>query len=357
MASIFKRKLKDGKSFTWRTVVRVQGHPPICNTFQRKKEAEEWGKEVERQIKMGKFKFEHRDNKRTYNDLAERYVSDGALEHLRSVDDVLRHLNYWKERLGSYALVHLTPELLSKERQLLVDTPTAKGQKRSSATVNRYIATLSSSLTYGCRQLRWLDENPCFNLIKLKEAKGRDRILSEEEAMRLLNACRESRSPYLFCIVLMAITTGMRQGEILKLKWDEIDLENQLAHLRETKNGRPRSVPLVDEIVAELKRLYESRMPNKPLIFASKTAFGQIEIKKVWQEALRSAGIENLRFHDIRHSFATLAARQGASNLELATAMGHRTLQMLQRYTHLEADIVRKYSQGITKNLNLGGSL
>jgi integrase len=129
-------------------------------------------------------------------------------------------MNYWKERLLDYALVHVTPELLSKERQLLIDTPTLKGKKRTSATVNRYIAALSSCLTYACRWLRWLDENPCFNLINLKESKGRDRILTEDEASRLINSCRESSNPYLYCIVLMAITTGMRQGEILQLKWD-----------------------------------------------------------------------------------------------------------------------------------------
>jgi integrase len=105
-----------------------------------------------------------------------------------------------------------------------------------------------------------------------------------------------------------------------------------------------------------LKRLHEAKDPHKQLVFASKTAFGEIDIKKPWQTALARAEITNLRFHDIRHSFATLAARQGASNLELATAMGHRTLQMLQRYTHLEADSVRKYSEGITKNLNIGAA-
>jgi integrase len=187
--------------------------------------------------------------------------------------------------------------------------------------------------------------------MKLKESKGRDRILSEEEASRLITACRESNNPYLFCIVLMAITTGMRQGEILQLRWEQIDFKNQLAHIRETKNGRPRSVPLVDEVVAELKRLYGIKHPHKPLVFASKTVFGKIDIKKPWQSALQRAGISNLRFHDIRHSFATLAASQGASNLELSTAMGHRTLQMLQRYTHLEANSVRKFSDEIVKNL------
>lgn len=353
MASIQKRKNKNGTSH-WRAVVRIKGFPTVCNHFDRKQEADDWAQEVERQIKMGQFKFERVNTHRTFADLIDRYISDGALEHLRAQKDAIRHMNYWKERLSGYALVHLTPELLSKERQLLIETPMLNGKKRSSATVNRYTAALSSCLTYACRRLRWIDENPCFNLIKLKESKGRDRILSEDEASRLIISCKESRNPYLFCIVLLAITTGMRQGEILQLKWDQIDFKNQLAHLKETKNGRPRSVPLVDEVIEELKRLHEAKNPHKQVIFASKTAFGEIDIKKPWQEALKRAELINLRFHDIRHSFATLAARQGASNLELATAMGHRTLQMLQRYTHLEADLVRKYSEGITKNLNIG---
>ncbi|MCP6769709.1 tyrosine-type recombinase/integrase, partial [Klebsiella pneumoniae] len=78
--------------------------------------------------------------------------------------------------------------------------------------------------------------------------------------------------------------------------------------------------------------LYQKRNSAKPLIFASKTAFGRIDIKKAWKEALKRAKIEDCRAHDMRHTFCTLAAKQGASNLELATAMGHRTLAMLQRY-------------------------
>lgn len=350
MASIQKRKNKNGTSH-WRAVVRLKGHPTVCNHFDRKQEAEDWSQEVERQIKMGQFKFDRMKTQHTFHNLVQRYISDGVLEHLRGQRDALRHMTYWKGRLAGYALVHLTPDLLSKERQLLLDTPTLQGKKRTSATVNRYMAALSSCMTYACKRLRWIDENPCFNLMKLKESKGRDRILSEEEASRLITACRESSNPYLFCIVLMAITTGMRQGEILQLRWEQIDFKNQLAHIRETKNGRPRSVPLVDEVVAELKHLHDIKHPHKPLVFASKTVFGKIDIKKPWQSALQRAGISNLRFHDIRHSFATLAASQGASNLELSTAMGHRTLQMLQRYTHLEANSVRKFSDEIVKNL------
>ncbi len=352
MASIQKRVNKNG-TFHWRVLIRLKGYPTVCNHFDRKKEAEDWAQAVERQIKAGKYKFDRANHQRTFLELVDRYKADGVLDHLKSAKDVLRHLKYWKERLGAYALVHLHSDLLSKERSLLVETPTSKGNKRDAATVNRYMASLSSCLSYAVKQLRWIDDNPCFNLMKLKESKGRDRTLNAEEAERLLVACRESQNPYLYCITLMAITTGMRQGEILKLEWNHVDLEAHIAHIKETKNGRPRSVPLVLEIIEELKKLYGCRNLAKPLVFASKTAFGKIDIKKAWQVAAKKVGLGDVHFHDLRHTYSTKASKQGATTIELSTAMGHRTLQMLDRYTHMQAEMTRQYSEGIVKKFNL----
>lgn len=352
MASIYKRENADGTK-VWRAVVRIKGYPSVSNHFERKQEAEDWAAEVERQIKLGKFKFDQHKQQHTFAQLIDRYVSDGALQHIRSAEDVVHHLNYWRTRLGDYALSHLTPDLIGQERQYLLDTPTSKSLQRSPATVNRYVSSLSALLSYAVR-LRWIDENSCFNLTKLKESSGRDRVLSEDEISRLLTSCRQSKSPYLYCIVLMSLTTGARQGELLGLEWRHVDFENRLAYLQETKNGRPRSISLADAVVDELKTLYQARNPAKPLVFASKTAFGRIDIKKAWKESLKRAQIENCRAHDMRHTFCTLAARQGASNLELATAMGHRTLNMLQRYTHLDVKVTQKISKHISQQILQG---
>lgn len=338
MASIFKSKNKDG-TFCWRAIVRIKGYPTVCSHFDRKQEADDWASTIEPQIKVGKFNFNQHKQQHTFTQLLERYISDGALQHIRSAEDVSHHLNYWKVRMGNFALIHLTPELIGKERQLLADTPT-----------NRYISSLSALFSYAIR-LRWIDENPCFNLIKLKENPGRDRIHSEEEITRLLFFCRQSKSPYLYCIILMSLTTGARQGEILNLEWSHINFDNKLANLKETKNGRPRSIALADPVVEELAKHYQIRNPTKPLVFASKTAFGRIDTKKAWKEALKRAQIDNCRLHDLRHTFCTLAASQGASNLELATAMGHRTLGMLQRYTHLDVQITKKFSKHISERI------
>lgn len=352
MASITKRKNKDGSSH-WRAIIRLKGHPTVCNHFDRKQEAEDWASDTERQIKLGKYKFAQQKEQHTFTQLLERYINDGSLEHIRSREDVLHHLIYWKERLGSYALVYLTPDLIGKERQRLAETPTPRKQKRSPATVNRYMSSLSALFSFAVK-LRWIDENPCFNLTKLKENPGRDRILSDDEIERLLASCLESKSTYLYPFVLMSLTTGARQGEILGLEWRHVDFENKLAYLKETKNGRPRSISLADALIEQLRILYQNRNPAKPLVFASKKAFGRIDLKKAWAAALNRADIEDFRTHDMRHTFCTLAAKQGGSNLELATAMGHRTLNMLQRYTHLDVQVTKKFSKQISEKILQG---
>lgn len=129
MASIQKRKNKNGTSH-WRAVIRIKGYPTVCNHFERKQEAEDWAVDVEREIKMGQFKFERHKQQHTFAQLIERYVNDGAVQHIRSAEDVMHHLDYWKARVGDYALHHLTPDLIGKERQHLVDTPTHRGTAR-----------------------------------------------------------------------------------------------------------------------------------------------------------------------------------------------------------------------------------
>jgi integrase len=350
MASIQQRINKNGTK-VWRAIIRIKGHPSICNHFERKQEAEDWANATDREIKQGKFKFDQHNKIHTFSELFGRFMQDGALEHHRSYKDTLRHLSYWKSRFGEYDLVHITPEFIGKERQLLIDSPSAKGTKRSSSTINRYMASLSSIFTYASKSLNWINENPVLRLIKLKENPGRDRVLSEDEIARLLESAKESKSPYLYCIILLSLTTGARQGELLKLDWRHIDFTNKIAYIKESKNGRPRSIALCNPVIEELKKLYQNRNPKKSLVFASKTAFGRIDIKKSWQHALKKANITNCRAHDMRHTFCTYAAAKGASNLQLQTATGHRTLNMLLQYTHMDVEVTKQFSNQISDQI------
>ncbi len=281
---------------------------------------------------------------------------DGAFELQRSFKNCRSQFDYWKQRLGAYALIHITPELIAQERKILIDSLLPDGSKRSPATINRYTAVLSATFGYAVKKLRWIVENPCHTLSRLKESAGRDRILNDDEITRLLDACKHSKSPLLYPIVLFALTTGARRGEILNLEWRHIDLEKGIAFLTETKNGRPRSVALSDPVIAELKALHEARNLSKPLVFASKTAFGRIDIKKSWMQAVKRASLTDYHFHDLRHQFATFAAGQGASNVELATAMGHRTLSQLLRYSNLDAKNSKKFSDHISERILKGNT-
>ena len=356
MASIYKRKNENGSS-VWRAVIRIKGHPSLSNHFERKQEAEDWAQETERKIRQGQFNIDSFKKQHTYKDLIERLKRDGFFEHQKALKKISSQFEYWEERLGSYALVHITSDFISKERQLLVNTSALSGKKRATSTVNRYMAVLSSALGYAVKQLRWILENPCSRILKLKESSGRDRILTEEEIERLLVACKESRQEYLYCIVLIALTTGARKGEILGLEWSCLDFENGIAALKKTKNGKPRSVSLTEPVLQELQKLFVLRDKKKALVFASKTVFGQMDIKKSWMVALKRARIEDYHFHDLRHQFCTFAAGMGASNIELQTAMGHSTLQMLLRYTSLDAQNSKKFSDHISKKILKGSAV
>lgn len=351
MASIQQRINKNGTK-VWRAIIRIKGHPTVCDHFNRKQEALDWANDTERQIKLGKYNFRKQDQKKTVANLIDRYIDDGALEHHKAAKDTKRHLDHFKSAIGSYALTYITPELLIDERKKLLETASPQKNPRTPATVNRYFSSLSGALQYGCKNLRWIDENPCANLLKLKESPRKRRVLTSDEELRLLEACKSSKNPYLYCITLMALTTGARKGEILNLTWDCIDFENRLACIRDSKNGKPRKIGLVDSVLTDLKEIWINRDPVKPQVFASKTPFGKIDIKKAWQNALQKAEIKNFVFHGLRHHFCSIGGEMGASGVQLRAQLGHSSSRMTDHYSHLEADATRFIGESIEKRIS-----
>jgi integrase len=284
-------------------------------------------------------------------DLIDLYIKDVVTEHHKASKDSIRHLHYFHESLGEYALAYITPELLLKERRNLLETSTRSNTKINPATVNRYFSTLSGAFRFACKNLRWIDENPCKNLLKLKAKSKERRMLAEGKDIRLLQACRQSQSPYLYCIVLIALTTGARKSEILNLTWDVIDFDNRIAHIKDSKNGQPRRVGLVDSVIQELKKLYQIRDVRKPLVFASKTAFGKIDIKKAWHSALRRANIKDFVFHGLRHHFCSIGGELGAPGTQLRSQLGHSSSRMTDHYSHLDANSTRFIGESIEKKI------
>lgn len=250
MASIYQRTNKDG-SKVWRAVIRIKNYPTVSDHFDRKRAAEDWAKETETKIKNGKYDFT-KNREKTVAELIDLYIQDAVIGHHKAADDTIFQLNYFKEKIGKYALTYITPEVLIAQRKELSE-PNERGKTLNPATVNRYFSTLSGAFRYACKNMRWIDENPCLNLLKLKTNPKTRRTLHQDEERRLLLACRENKSPYLYCIVLIALTTGARKSEILNLTWDDIEFDIHIAHIKDSKNGHPRRVGLVGSVIEELK--------------------------------------------------------------------------------------------------------
>lgn len=334
MATIQKRTWtdKEGRQrTTYRAQIRRRGFPPVTATFERKIDADKWARETEADIQRGLRFPQHEAERRTLADLVQRQLEHVKLHRPHDYERQRAVLGWWKEKLGAFTLaaIALKPAMLADKRdQLLTD------EGLSPATVNRYLAALSKAFSNAAQEWHWLRDNPLRNISKPEEPRGRVRYLSDEERAALLEACRNSEYRPLYLIVLFALTTGMRRGELLGLRWPDVDLERRVAVLQNTKNGDRRSVPIVPEVAELLREHGRVRRLDNDLIF-TRDAAEVWTFDKAWYAALKAAKVKDFRFHDLRHTAASYLAMSGASVPELAAVLGHRTLQMVKRYAHL----------------------
>ncbi|SPB16079.1 integrase family protein [Caballeronia novacaledonica] len=205
------------------------------------------------------------------------------------------------------------------------------------ATVNRKKAVLSAVLTWAVRR-RLMPRgytNPCREVESHKVKNARTRFLTNAERDRLLRVCRISSWDRLYLLILLALTTGARKSELLTLRYRQLDLERSTAHLFATKNDRERVLPLPANVIDEIRRFGRPPSPDA-LLFPSRYRPGQpFNIGTSWTAALRTARIENFRFHDLRHCCASLLAQSGASLIQIADVLGHQSTEMAKRYSHL----------------------
>lgn len=211
----------------------------------------------------------------------------------------------------------------------------AKGKPLSPATLNRYQAAASALFSWAIKTRRapkgWA--NPCRQLEMRQERNERVRFLSDAERARLLTACRASSWPRLYLLVLMALTTGARRGELEGLRWSDVDFERGEARVATTKNGEPKVHVLLPAVLEELVR---HRAAPAALVFGSKRRPGQaFNSVPAWHVALEAAAVTDFRFHDLRHSCASYLAQAGAGLLEIAEVLGHKQLSVTKRYSHL----------------------
>ena len=210
------------------------------------------------------------------------------------------------------------------------------------ATIRRYLASLSSLFAFAERS-GWLAQNPMarFDKKALPEAQPRTRFLSQDEYRRLLAAS----GPLLRPLIEMAVATGMRLEELLGLKWDQVDLERREVRLVVTKSKQPRVVPLSARAVAILVAAARPGHAS-PYVFTNPASGSRYKtIKRAFRTACRRAGVQDIRFHDLRHTFASWAVQAGADLYRLSRMLGHATLQMTSRYAHLATEHLHQVVQ------------
>ena len=314
------------KGTTYRVQIRRKNSKIISKTFSTKKLAQQFASRLEsdRQTLLA---FGNLTNNTLHlSKLIELYLTNEYYGKYFNKQKV--KLDYWLSSIGDKLIVEIT----SVEIKSVLDD---LASHLSNATVNRYKAALSVVFSYAVREYNF-SNNPVKNIRSLTEPSGIVRFLSDNERTRLFVACRDSQWSKLYLLVLMAITTGARKGELLNLKFSDIDFVRKTAYVLTSKNGQPRVLPLTDEVINELNK-FKHQEPR--LIFNSELKTNKsMCFNKRWKKALSGAEINNFRFHDLRHSCASLLAQSGASLLEIAEVLGHKQIQVTKRYSHLCID-------------------
>lgn len=229
------KTIKGKRGSTYCVQIRMKGHPHISKTFKELREAKAWLKETSYAMSTGKPYETKIMRTRTFAQLVDKYIEEKVDKSSSNYKTRLGQLLWWKDQLGCFTLNNIKEDVISSARRNLQKTPDRYGKSRSNSTVNRYMTTLSVVLGTACKEWRLTSYNPVSNFQKLKEPPGRDRFLTEDELERLFASCKESKCKQLYPIVLLAVCTGMRKGEIINLRWRDIEFDEELIKLEKTK--------------------------------------------------------------------------------------------------------------------------
>lgn len=352
MGAITKKKLASGGvSFIAR--VRKQDVGSISKAFACRAEARAWIRSVENGMgEGGKIALPRKKNGTlTFYGAVALYA---ARENPN--DKGVLYFGRWRDALGDVALSKITPVVINR---------VVEGWRESFAhvTLNIHITKLSV-LFKRLREWGVADSNPARDARKFTPPRGRVRFLTEDERKALLNVCKKSPCKSLYLIVLLALSTGMRKEEILSLRWEMVNLEGGVISLENTKNGERRGVPIVPACGSLLKKRKgkkkegwvfpgEKESPKRKDCTPVNPEDRHFDIRKPWEAALKKASINDFRFHDLRHSCASYLAMNGATSLEIAEVLGHKSLSMVKRYAHLSDNHVASVVQKMTKKFGI----
>lgn len=333
MAKIRKRIGKKG--VTWQIDYYDPEGKRVMKCFPLRKDAEAYLGKVVSAKKEGRYHdvFEvKKESQVTFNELVDRYVENFGSQ--RSFKTYKRHaVKVLQECFGEKKLSEITYLSLETFRNQRRATPLRSGKPRTVATVNRELAALKHMLN---KAVEWgmIEVSPFKkgSRLTMRENNQRHRYLSEEEIKDLLNSC----CPHLKPIVEVALHTGMRKGELLSLKWEQV--RNGYIYLTKTKSDKSRQIMINDRVAQVFRELRAKNKWKSPYVFCGPDGKPLQDVKRSFAGACRRAGIEDCHFHDLRHTFASQLLMKGASLRAVQKLLGHAESRTTDRYAHLSQE-------------------
>ena len=318
-------KVKGKKGEIWYIDLYVDGRR-IRKAVGSKKDAENALAATKADVLRGEFRFK-RDHRIKFEDFADKYIEYGETNKKRSLERDRYSVKKLKSQFKDF--------LFSKITSLQIEEYKKKRlEKVKPATLNRELACLRHMFNLA---IKWkmTDENPVKDVEFPEEQEIEMRILNREEADRLIEAAPD----YLKPIIVIALNTGMRRGEILGLRWDDIDFNQHYIYIKQTKSGVPRKIPMNSLVVGVLKSV---KREDRFVFYNSKTKNHLKYIHYGFKKACEKIGIPDLRFHDLRHSAATLMVTGGVDLVTVKEILGHSKIEMTMKYAHPTPENKRK---------------
>jgi integrase len=304
----------------WQARVRRRGYPDETKTFITRQDAEKWARSIETDIDKGQFVNVSEAQRTTFGDLIGRYLAEVTPSMKGAKEDTIRLKAIMRKPIASWSVANLSTTRVAAYRD-------GRLKEVSSGTVIRELAYISAIVNHARREWGINVPNPVQMVRKPQSPQARSRVLTDEEVAKLLNALEPTgrRSHWTKPAVQLALATAMRRGELLSLRWEHVDLQSRTAFLLDTKNGESRTVPLSTaavQVLTELPR-HISGVVIPVKFFTLDAAF---------KRARKRAGLDDVRFHDLRRTAITRMAEKLPNVIELAAVSGHKSLMVLKRY-------------------------
>lgn len=338
-------------SGTWKAVIRKSGWPTDIKTFRLKRDAEDWARDTEVEMVRGVYIRRAAADRMTLEYALDRYLREVTPTKEASTQEAeIRRAGTLKKYLGKYSMAALTPDVVAKFRDERLEGKDRKNKNgdptpRANDTVRLELALLGHIFTIAVREWKLgLIYNPVLSIRRPQPHPGRDRRLAPEEESKLFSLIRQHGNPMLAWIAEIALETSMREGEVVKLRIFQVDLRRRIVSLTKTKNKNSRTVPLTKRARELFVRAlnHPTRPPDTDLIF-----FGEpgkdgkrrpYQFLSIWRNIKISAGVPDIRFHDLRHESISRLVEAGFTDQEVASISGHKSMQMVKRYTHLRSE-------------------